>query len=121
MLIGGDGLDNLYGGAGADVFVLQNRLDSRDTIRDFAPVDDQLRISRSVFGNFDAGGARAPADWFVSSTSGVATDSNDRFIYNPNTGILYFDADGLGGAARVQIAAFAGNPAITAADFTIVA
>jgi Ca2+-binding RTX toxin-like protein len=43
----------------------------------------------------------------------AATDSSDRFIYNENTGAIFFDSDGLGGAAPIQIATLARELAIT--------
>jgi len=39
---------------------------------------------------------------FVIGTAAV--DSNDRFIYNRANGTLFFDVDGVGGIAQIQIA-----------------
>jgi Ca2+-binding RTX toxin-like protein len=120
-LDGGSGIDSYFGGAGADVFVLQNTFAGRDLLRDFVDVDDELEVSRSVFGNFDNAGAVAAADWFVSNTTGRAADANDRFIYNSTIGYLYFDADGNGAGARVLVARITNLEAIAAANFIVVA
>ncbi len=121
-LIGGAGVDVLFGGTGKDVFVLQQLAANFDSIRDFAIADDQLEVSRSLFFNFDNNGAVAPANWFVSNTTGLAADTDDRFIFNKSDGNLYFDRDGSDGAyGGVRIATFPGVPLLTAADFNVVA
>ena len=43
----------------------------------------------------------------------------DRFIYNKDSGTLYFDKDGTGSAAQVEIVKLATNLKMTAADFYI--
>ena len=50
----------------------------------------------------------------------VAADSNDYLIYNPNDGKLYYDADGNGSSAAVQIVTIGTNLALTNADFVVV-
>ncbi len=118
-LIGGAGIDTLFGNAGTDVFVLSNVAADRDGIRDFA-AEDQIEISASLFGGGLVVGSLA-AIQFASNATGVATDTDQRFIYNNTNGALYFDIDGNGAGARVQIASLTGIPALTAADFSIVA
>ncbi len=120
-LIGGAGVDNLFGGAGGDVFVLQPLRDDRDAIRDFVVADDQLEVSRALFNNFDNSGAFAASDWFLSTNSSLASDTNDRFIYNTVNGVLYYDRDGSGTAYKsVLIATLTGIPGLTAGDFNVV-
>ncbi len=118
-LTGGTGIDTLFGNAGADTFVLQNLAAHRDTIRDFA-AGDRIEVSASLFGGGLVAGSLA-ANQFVSNGTGVADDTDNRFVYNISTGALYFDEDGNGATARVLIASLTGNPSLTAGDFTIVA
>ena len=118
-LMGGAGIDTLFGNAGDDIFVLQNLAADRDSIRDFA-AGDRIEVSASLFGGGLVAGALA-ADQFASNMTGVAGDSDDRFIYNTTNGALYFDIDGDGAAARVQIATLTGMPGLTGAEFTIAA
>jgi Ca2+-binding RTX toxin-like protein len=49
-----------------------------------------------------------------------AGDASDRVIYDKSTGALWYDADGSGGAAQMQIAKLAKGLAITAADFFVI-
>ncbi len=118
-LIGGTGIDTLFGNAGADVFVLQNLAVDRDTIRDFEAAD-QIEVSAALFGGGLVAGSLA-ANQFVSNGTGLAGDSDDRFVYNNSTGALYFDEDGDGATARVQIVTLTGMPSLSAGDFNIVA
>jgi Ca2+-binding RTX toxin-like protein len=50
----------------------------------------------------------------------AAADANDRFIYNQNTGALFFDEDGKGGAEQVQFATLTNKPLLTNADIFVV-
>ena len=64
------------------------------------------------------------ADAFYSAAGAMAAhDASDRIIYNSTTGALYYDADGLGGSAAVQVALIGTSlhPSITYSDFLIVA
>jgi Ca2+-binding RTX toxin-like protein len=49
-----------------------------------------------------------------------ALDANDYLIYNPATGALFYDPDGTGRTAQVQVASLAKNLKLTAADFFVV-
>jgi len=118
-LIGGAGIDTLFGNAGVDTFVLQNLFADRDTIRDFA-AGDKIEVSASLFGNGLTAGS-LNANQFTSNATGVATTTDQRFVYNSTNGALYFDADGSNAGARVQIATLTGAPGLTAGDFSVVA
>ena len=58
--------------------------------------------------------------WLVMPEGAAAADASDRIIYNSATGALYFDVDGVGGAAQVQFATLTAGLALTAADFTVI-
>ncbi len=117
-LVGGQGSDQLTGGAGLDAFLLDS-LVGADTILDFAPIDDVIQLSRSGLG-FTHPVAALNANAFAFGTA--ATTNAHRFLYDTATGTLRFDADGLQpGFAPVVIATLAGTPAVTLADFIVVA
>ena len=46
--------------------------------------------------------------------------ADQHLVYDPTTGILYYDADGSGAGAAVQIALISGRPALSADDFVLV-
>ncbi len=62
------------------------------------------------------GGLKADAFW----TGSAAHDANDRIIYNDDTGYLYYDRDGTGGAQQQAIAKLSKHLEITHKDFFIV-
>jgi Ca2+-binding RTX toxin-like protein len=57
---------------------------------------------------------------FQSGTA--ADDRGDRLIYDRVSGALYYDADGLGGAAQVQVATIGTrtHPTLGAGDFLVI-
>ena len=117
-MIGGAGKDTLIGGAGRDIFVLTAaRKNSRDTIKDFSPKGDLIQIDRKGFSQSLRLG-RLRADQFQLGAS--AQNSSDRFIYSRSSGSLFFDADGAGGTAQVQIARLSNRTALTASDIRAV-
>ena len=51
----------------------------------------------------------------------AAHDSNDYIIYNSATGKLYYDDDGTGSHAQVEICTITNKANISAGDFTVMA
>ena len=103
-LYGGLGNDQINGGAGADVFVFNTALGAAniDRIADFKTVDDTIWLENDgVFRAFTTTGALTAGAY---NTGAAATQTDDRIIYNPLTGGLLYDADGVGGIAGVQFA-----------------
>lgn len=100
-LIGGAGIDSLTGGDGSDTFVFSN-LKKGDiaTITDFTDVD-VLEFDTTVFTKL----VGATSDNLVIGAKALA--ANDYLIYN--NGKLYYDADGSGKGAAIQIAGIRGS------------
>jgi Ca2+-binding RTX toxin-like protein len=118
-LVGGSGNDSLTGGVGADRFTFNSPNQKVDTISDFVTVDDTIEVSAAGFG-----GGLTPNDvmtvaQFVLGTA--AQDSSDRFIYNQSNGALFFDADGTGSVAQIQLAILSTKPSLTNADIFVIA
>ena len=127
VLSGGLGDDTLIGGRGADKFLfdsLPSGVGNVDLVGDFSrTAGDQVQLSKAVFAGLEAPGALAAGAFLASATATAALDADDRLIYNTATGQLWYDADGLGGQASVQIATFGAStpPALFYTDFMIVA
>lgn len=120
IIYGGAGADEETGGAGNDIFVFDSLTTSadRDKIKDFTPGEDLFQISQAAFTAFAGTVAGAmPASAFVNGTQ--ATTASQHIIYQQSTGNLYYDPDGVGGQAQVQIALLSTKPALTSASFTI--
>ncbi|MBM6592550.1 hypothetical protein ILT42_01010 [Microvirga sp. BT291] len=118
-LYGKGGLDWLKGGAGKDAFVFDTRPSAKnvDTISGFSSADDTIELAKSAFGKIGPKGALKKAAFYVSEAAHVG---NDRIVYDKGKGILWYDRDGDGAAAAVQIARFDKKPTLTHADFLIV-
>ncbi len=123
-LNGGAGKDTLFGGEGADTFVLDvlGTSATKDTIKDFNTGIDDIEIALSEFpalNGFEPGYLDAEE---LTIGFKAVTDSQ-HLIYNPAKGALYYDADGAGGAAQIQIAVLmlAGHvAALSAGDILLV-
>lgn len=120
LLYGGLGNDILNGGAGLDVLVFNEKLSSTniDQIVNFSAVDDTIWLDKNDFRAFTASGRIAVEAFNIGS---AATQSDDRIIYNKQTGALLYDADGLGGAAGMQFAQLTAlMDSLSASDFYVI-
>ncbi|WP_460451723.1 heparin lyase I family protein [Alsobacter sp. SYSU BS001988] len=111
-LIGNGGDDVLTGGAGKDTFVLST---GHAQITDFNGNSDWLELNSASFSKLAKGGLNASN--FVLGNHAV--DSNDYLIYDRPTGKLYYDADGSGSGAQVEIATLGSNTKLVPSDFWI--
>jgi Ca2+-binding RTX toxin-like protein len=122
VLNGGAGNDTMVGGAGNDTFIFNSTLNAtsnRDTITDFSHSDDTIQLSKSVMTALGALGTLSVDDFKFSTQT---LDSSDRIIYNQTSGALFYDTDGSGGSAALQIALLSSLPvSIDYTDFTIIA
>lgn len=114
VLDGGSGADSLEGGAGNDTFVLGDT-SAIDTVTDFSTIRDVIALDHNAFSL--TVGELAPEKFHLGA---AAADADDRLIYDPATGALYFDSDGNGGIAQIQVAALTAGLALSAADFVVI-
>lgn len=119
---GGAGADiiTLTAGAVADTLVL-NSLVGADTVNGYVVLDDSVQLSRSTFTALGVVGALAAGEFESGAGLVAATLAATRIIYNTTTGALFYDADGVGAGAGVQIATFVGAPVLVVGEFAIVA
>jgi Ca2+-binding RTX toxin-like protein len=117
-LRGGAGKDQLTGGAGNDKFVFNVAATAAnaDTVLDFRHGQDKINLENSVFSGLTAGTLTSAA--FFKGAN--AHDANDRVIYNPADGKLYFDNDGNGAHAKVLIATLDDHLNVTASDIVVI-
>lgn len=117
VLVGGKGRDILTGGAGKDAFVFDTAPTSGfDTITDFRSGEDRIELDRAIFDKLGAAGTLG-AEFFVEGTA--ALDGNDFLVYDRTTGILWYDADGSGDGAALQIAFLSNKATVAASDFAV--
>ena len=122
-LSGDAGVDTLTGGLGSDTFVFGSGAKSvaRDTIIDFNSAGgDRIALTQTGFAAVhQTNGILNAEKFYAAAGARAAHDANDRIVYNTNSGVLYYDADGLGGQAAVAIALLKGHPTLAAADVVI--
>jgi Ca2+-binding RTX toxin-like protein len=129
-LVGGGGSDTLTGGAGGDGFQYNFASEGGDTITDFDPTLDFIRIDQSNFGiaeNEDAGQhpeaaagiEQLAANYFVLGNT-ATEGGHGQFIYDGSTGELFWDDDGTGGNAQVLLATLQDTPSLTIDDILLI-
>ena len=118
-LIGGDGDDILTGGLGSDQFTFTKISDYLDIITDFAPNNDQLVFSASGFDPNLVSGSSIDESQFTVGT--IATNIDQRFIYDNSKGNLFFDPDGSGAVTQTLVANLNDNPTLAHHDIYITA
>jgi Ca2+-binding RTX toxin-like protein len=124
-ITGGMGNDQLTGGADADTFAFGlpgAANDGLDTITDFVSGTDTIQISAAGYGGglaVNASVTLVTADSVVNANSGAG----GYFIFDnsgPDTGTVYWDANGGNGADAVAVAVLTGVASLQAADFHVV-
>lgn len=124
LLIGGPGADRLDGGLGLDTFRFNAPGEGVDTINGYVIADDRIEVSAAGFG----GGLLAGIDLlatgrYVENTTGRATSAAGigQFIFETDAARLWWDADGAGGAAAVQVARLTGLTTLGAGEIVVIA
>lgn len=107
-VIGRSGADELQGGAGADQFGYLGGETGLDRILDFQSGADQILLSSAFY---------KPTGTVAFVNGSSATSANSTFLYDAATGIVSFDADGNGAGAAVQIAQLNPGTIVAAGDF----
>jgi Ca2+-binding RTX toxin-like protein len=123
-LAGNGGNDTLTGGDGNDTFLFSiapNSSTNRDTITDFISATDKLSFSRAVYSGFGSQTALTSGQFASGANLTAASNANQRFIYDTNSGILRFDSDGSGATASIEVAVLSSKPTIVFGDFSLIA
>ncbi len=125
LLNGGPGRDTLGGGGGRDRFAFRHPLEPEsgiDTILDFAPGADRIRLDNDIFTAL--GTQTATTSLRARNFSSDGTPGPTSYIvYAPSSGLLYYDADGSGPGTAIAFAVLGTttHPTLTAADLQVLA
>jgi Ca2+-binding RTX toxin-like protein len=124
-LYGGIGKDVLSGGAGRDSFVFNTKAAKTniDRVTDFNVFDDSIYLENAIFNALgNKGSINKPVQLKKAefALGNKAADGSDHVIYNKKTGALFYDADGTGSQAQVQIATLSKNLKMNHKDFFVI-
>ena len=112
------------GGAGIDTFCIGTAGSKEmDSILDFVSGEDILQFSKVNFAALGNVGALSDQLFYAAADAISAQSAAQRLVYNTTSGALYYDADGAGGTAAVQVALLGqeSHPMIANTDIQIVA
>lgn len=120
FISGSRGQDRLTGGSGYDTFFFGNSALSRastDVITDYNGKYDTISLSKYAFSGLGKADTWMKASAFWQGTK--AHDSNDRIIYNPKNGVVYYDADGTGSKDAIAIVKIGAGRKMSSTDFWV--
>lgn len=129
MLDGGLGADTLTGGAGKDFFVFKatDYTSETDTVTDFMSGADKLQFSATVFTSLQtdvavtAKGVSLKSTDFISGTSVTASSNTGaHLLYDTDSGTLFYDADGAGANAGVEVALLGAGTTLLVTDLQVI-
>jgi Ca2+-binding RTX toxin-like protein len=147
LVLGGDGIDNVFGGDGADtvdggvgndaieggvgsdrfLFSVAPGESNRDSVSDFAAGADRLVLDGNAYSEIGPSGSFSANDdrfeRFVNlgpSTNVQGFDPEDRVLYDIDTGEVFYDPDGSGGAVAQRFAVLQGAPNLQATDIEVI-
>lgn len=119
-LNGREGNDTLTGLGDADSFVFDTTLDGAtnfDKIVGFTPNNDVIVLKNDIFAGIAVGVVGAGR----FHIGGDATEANHRIVYNQETGVLFYDADGTGASDKIAFAYTEDSTAIDNEDLLVIA
>jgi len=116
-LTGGKGNDTLTGGSGNDSFRFNAKTEGIDTITNFNVADDTIQVSATGFAGGLVVGTLLASQFIIGAS---ATTSAHRFGYDSGNGKLWFDSDGNGATAAIQIATLSTGLGLTNVDIVVV-
>ena len=96
-----------------------NQLTGVDHVTDFTTASDHINLSKATFAALGAVGTLGSTAFYAAADATAGHLATDRVIYNTTTGALYYDADGSGSGAAVQIGVLDGHPTLAYTDVLI--
>ena len=105
-LEGGFGVDKLWGGSGNDKFVFASPVDTADHIKDFSHADDTIVLDNLYFTAFAQTGGIGSKLFHANASGHDAHTAKQHLIYDKADHSLWYDADGNGAGAAVEVAIF---------------
>ncbi len=102
--VGGAGVDTISYDVGIDIVRFNASSEGGDKMTTFSITDDTLNFKNSAFGNLGVGNILASD--YATGTTNASTSGFTRFIFETDTKMLWYDADGTGATAAVMMIDF---------------
>jgi Ca2+-binding RTX toxin-like protein len=115
LLFGGNGYDFFTGGAGADRFYIDGPIGTYDIISDFKHDVDQIALSKSDYNVENL--------WDIDFVFGQKPEAEEKaptLLYNTESGVLWWDADGIGYKDAVKMAELSNKADFSLGDIVLV-
>lgn len=120
QLIGGSGQDRLTGGGGADRFLWVRPTEGGDVVTDFSVAQgDRLLLVSPNFGHLPVGPLASTR--FRASSTGTATSTAQRFLFQTSSRVLKYDPDGSGPLAATPLVTLSGLSSLSLGAIQLVA
>jgi Ca2+-binding RTX toxin-like protein len=123
-LVGGLGADRLVPGVGLDTIRYAFAAEGGDTIVSYRGVDDTIEVSAAGFGGgLTAGVNVVTTGRYVANATGLADSAVGvgQFVFETDTALLRWDADGTGVGAAVVVANLTGATAWAGTEIVVIA
>ena len=121
VIEGGQGADKVWGGAGKDQFKFATAVDAADRIKDFSHADDTIVLDNAIFTAFAKTGPIKEKMFHANAAGHDAHTAKQKLIYDRHDGSLWYDADGNGAGAAIEVAVLTNTPHnVDVHDFLIV-
>ncbi|SDB34988.1 calcium-binding protein [Bauldia litoralis] len=115
-LDGGEGDNILNGGKGKDQYIFKSGPETGVSTITKLQAGEKIKVDNAVFDDI---GSKGKLDAALFHEGPSATTAAQRFVYDKDSGKLYYDSDGNGGAAQVQFAQLKAGTNLDAGDLFV--
>jgi Ca2+-binding RTX toxin-like protein len=120
-IIGGAGKDALTGGLGVDLYVFDASpaAANADRVIGYSVKDDSILVDNADFKGLTAGKLGAARYYEGGNVDALTTGHGEKFMYDTDSGNLYYDTNGASAGGKVLIATVINAPNLSSAEIIV--